>query len=388
MIKVAIILPPFFKYPNYNGCAVETLITILGEQNNKYKKIDLNIINKKSNKNNNGIIKLNKIDEGLFLLYRIIKKLFKKDVFFLDRYYYKVYKFILLKNFDYIIYEAGDVKKYKKISNKVGKSKMIYHIHHDPENETIMVRNIIKSTFGNYIGVSEYVIKQIKKLTTNDIKTGILKNCTNANNFINIDENEKVIMRENLTLQKKDFVVLYVGRLIKEKGINELINAIKHIDNSQIKLLILGSTFSEGSKDTEFSKNLKKSIKGIEKRVIFTGYIPHSEIFKYYQIADIQVIPTICEEAAGLVAIEGMKCGLPIVATKSGGMIEYIDETCATIVDKDNKLVSNLEKAILELYNDKEKCKIMGRNGKKRAKQFNEKKYYTDFVNLIERLGK
>ena len=68
----------------------------------------------------------------------------------------------------------------------------------------------------------------------------------------------------------------------------------------------------------------------------FTGYIENQKLYRYYQSADIQVIPSLWEEAAGLIAIEGMLSGLPLIITKSGGMIEYAPSNVAVWIDRDN----------------------------------------------------
>ncbi len=370
------VLPPFMRYPNKKGCAVETLVTIIGEKNEEQKKIDLDILS--------GTIQLNFIDKILFLVYRILKKL-KISFLYFHRYYYKIFRKIVKENYDYVIFEAGDLQRYqvicKKLSSKIGKEKMIHHMHmviEDGQEEIV-------ETFGKFIGVSNFLITDFKeKYEVEDSNLKVLANCTTENEFHTISAEEQNLLRTKLNIEKDDFVVLFVGRLVEDKGIYELVEAIKALHVPRVKLLILGSTFSENSKETKFSKKLKDSIKDFEGNIIFTGHVSHEEIYKYYQIANIQVIPTICEEAAGLVAIEGMLCGLPIIATKSGGMIEYIDDKCAKIIEKDEKIIENLKESILELYNDCEKCKMMSEHAINRAKKFTMQKYYDDFVKIME----
>lgn len=74
------------------------------------------------------------------------------------------------------------------------------------------------------------------------------------------------------------------------------------------------------------------------------GYIPNNALYRYYQASDLQVIPSLWKETAGIVAIEGMLSGLPLIVTRSGGMVEYVDETCAKILERDDRLVENLKK--------------------------------------------
>ena len=388
MKKVCFITPPFFKYPTKSGGAVETLITILGEKNNKYNEIDLEVLSLKRGETGN--ISLNILDKILFSIYRVLKKILKTDFFYLNRYYYKVYKTILRNNFDLVIFEGGDVKKYKKLgkklTNKIGKDKMVLHAHlvvdcEKEEEDT----NIIMDIFGKFIGVSNFSVKGItSKYNIKEENVKILKNCTTEDFSSNISNSDKINLRNKLNIKEDDFVILFVGRLVEKKGIGQLITAIKNIKNSKIKLLILGSNFSAESAETDFTKKLKKMIQGCEDRIIFTGHVAHNEIYKYYQIANIQVIPSIWEESAGLVAIEGMTTGLPIIATISGGMVEYLDENCAEFVDKEKNLEKKLENAILNLYDDKEKCKKMSMAGKEKAKLYSSQKYYEDFVKIIK----
>ena len=100
-------------------------------------------------------------------------------------------------------------------------------------------------------------------------------------------------------------------------------------------------------------------------------------------LADIQVIPSIWQEGAGLVAIEGMAAGLPLIITDSGGMVEYVDDESAIKVPIDEELPQNLARTILELHNDPERRKKMGSAGRCRAQKFSSKVYYRDFVEIF-----
>ena len=113
------------------------------------------------------------------------------------------------------------------------------------------------------------------------------------------------------------------------------------------------------------------------------GYIENCELYRYYQAADIQVIPSLWEEAAGLIAIEGMLSGLPLIITKSGGMIEYAPSDVAVWVDREN-IVQNLEDAIIRLADDKEKQIEMSELSLERAKKFPKKKFYEDYIEVFE----
>ena len=79
-----------------------------------------------------------------------------------------------------------------------------------------------------------------------------------------------------------------------------------------------------------------------------------------------------------------MACGLPLLITQSGGMVEYADRSCSRSVPIDDGLAENLAKEIICLSNDKElRCKL-GENGRKRAKAFSKQQYYRNFVKIVE----
>ena len=385
--KIAMILLPLQVCPGESS--VSTLLLNLAIENEIYNAMNITIISKydkealeKSKKYNNTnftYIKLTKLDQLLIYVYRIIKKVFRKKIFFLDRYYYKCYKVCQKENFDNIIVEAGQYKSYKKYAEKLGKEKMILHLHQ--EDYTKECNDI----FSKVICVSDYLKKYlIKNFNLKPEQVLVVKNAINIEKFkqkINISEKNK--LRKKIGLSPTEFVVLFCGRIFESKGVLELIKSFKNMP-SDIKLLVIGDLKSSSK---EYENKIKKESNLLSDKVINTGYVKNENMHKYYQIADIQAIPSTWEEPAGLVAIEGMISGLPIVATKSGGMIEYINKDCAIIIEKEQALIENLEKAILKLYQNEKLRKIMSKNGINTAKQFNTKQYYVDFKDAINKLN-
>lgn len=168
-----------------------------------------------------------------------------------------------------------------------------------------------------------------------------------------------------------------------EKGVKELMEAIVELKQPDIKLLIIGSVNFAEKKKTAYSKEVEKICKKNEEKFIFTGYIDNSELYKYSDIADIQCVPSMREEAAGLVVLEAMAKGLPTIVTKSGGMPEYVTEETTIVVDKGKDVVSHLAEAILMLKEDKEKRKRMGEAAKEHVKKYSEEQYYEKFCNIV-----
>ena len=383
MKKLALILLPLQVCPG--DSSINTLLLHLASENEKYKKLNMTIFSKYSDKaeeesknypNTNFVyIKLTKLDEKLIFMYRVIKKIFKIKVPFLDRYYYKCYKVCKEKNFDKIIVEAGAYDSYEQYAKKFGRDKMILHLHQGDYKKRH------EKIFSRVICVSEFLKKWMEEKFGNKVKCDVLKNASDLQNFKqDILEEEKQRLRKSLNISEKDFVIIFCGRLFEDKGILELVRSFKALP-SHMKLLIIGAF--NNSADNEFMNKFKEEVNQVSEKIRVVGPIKYSEINLYYSIADLQVIPSKWEEPAGLVAIEGMVSGVPIIATRSGGMIEYIDDECARIIEKDTDLEKNIANAILTLYQDRDKCERMSEHGKQRAELFSKQKYYEDFVELV-----
>ena len=129
------------------------------------------------------------------------------------------------------------------------------------------------------------------------------------------------------------------------------------------------------------------SAKALGDRVQFTGYIPNEDLPDYYRLADLVCVPTLVEEAAGLVAVEAMGCGRPVLATRSGGMPEYLDGSQAVLVDRDGNVAGQLSFAIRMLYEHPDLRAQMSTAGAKTAQRYSSARFYDDFVRIVYDFG-
>ncbi len=116
-------------------------------------------------------------------------------------------------------------------------------------------------------------------------------------------------------------VILYVGRLVPKKGIDVAIISMKKVIEKypNAKLVIAGR-----GKMMPILKSMV-AILGIEKNVEFLGYVNDNFLPYLYNSADVFVLPSIMAESFGIVLLEAMSSGLPIVATKVGGIVEVLE---------------------------------------------------------------
>jgi glycosyltransferase involved in cell wall biosynthesis len=113
-------------------------------------------------------------------------------------------------------------------------------------------------------------------------------------------------------------IVLYVGRLVYEKGIHILINAIpKVLAKTDAKFVIVGSGYMQ-----EQLSNIVKSM-GLEHKVLFTGFVDEESLLKLQKVADVSVVPSLFEPF-GIVALEAMAAKSPVVVSDTGGLGEIV----------------------------------------------------------------
>jgi len=228
------------------------------------------------------------------------------------------------------------------------------------------------------LGVSRYIKDRVKEIAPKDCKVDFVYNGINLDRFGNkdlqIDDNK---FQEQFGLKKDEIVIIFAGRIQESKGVKLLIESFNKLSNNyNLKLLIVGSSGFEDSKKSSFIKELELLSQTIPNKIVFTGYIKYSEIHLIYGLADFAVLPSLCEEAFGLTAIEALASGLPVIVTDAGGMPETVNDKCGFIINRDLLLKQNLIKKMELLIVDKKLREKMAIEAKERAILFSDKNYY------------
>ena len=131
---------------------------------------------------------------------------------------------------------------------------------------------------------------------------------------------DKKALRRCMGIPVDAFILLTVRNLEPRMGIENLLEAIK-IVNSRTNgfYLIVGGA---GSLESELRAHVERS--SIADYVRFTGFIPEKDLPRYYQMADLFVLPTQELEGFGMVTLEALACGLPVLGTPVGGTLEIL----------------------------------------------------------------
>jgi D-inositol-3-phosphate glycosyltransferase len=132
--------------------------------------------------------------------------------------------------------------------------------------------------------------------------------------------------RQQLQLAQDEKVLLFVGRIQRLKGLEILLRALAQLGDLNVRVVVVGGQPSTSHEAREITRlrNLSNKLR-IQDRVTFTGAVPHEKLPTYYAAADATVMPS-SYESFGLVAVESLACGTPVVATRVGGLTAIIKD--------------------------------------------------------------
>lgn len=157
-------------------------------------------------------------------------------------------------------------------------------------------------------------------------------------------------------------IILYVGRLIPMKGVHRLIEAmpqiIRQVPNAL--LLVVGSAFYGSRRITPYVRKLHRKAAKLNSHIQFIPYVSHGEVDEWFRLADVLVVPSTNKEAFGLVNVEAMASGVPVIATLAGGMKEIVEDGITGRTLQLSSLGTELAPAVTWLLQDEEEVRRMG----------------------------
>ncbi len=393
MKNVCFILPRFLPVPAVKGGAIETLITNIIDINELREQLSITVvtvydtkaIDRQQQYRHTRFINVHqtKLDDYLFLLFRIGRKYFKKYILLFNQYEYRAFKEIKKANYDLVINESSEFYSYIHLTNIIGKRTVAAHLHCEIANNKHFAK-----TYGSIITVSNYIKdKYLLSGGYNSEDVYVLHNGIIRDNFAKVLSDEE---RRQLKLAtgfcENDFVVIFSGRIVAVKGVLELIKAIVRLKDQNVKLLIVGSPNFALKSRSEYLERVEKIVYDNKEQIKFTGFVQNTDLYRYYNISDIAVIPSTYDDPGPLVPIEAMAAGKPIIATNSGGIWEYVNEKCAVKIYKEKDIVSQLVKEISNLANNRGRIEEMKLHSTMLSKEFDVSNYYSNFCDIVDKI--
>lgn len=228
-------------------------------------------------------------------------------------------------------------------------------------NPMFFFRKHVLARFNKIIAVSNYTKSLALKAGVDEKKIIVAYNSCDESFFYNADK-IAARFRQNIPIDRK--IVLFVGNLIKLKGVYTLIESIRILKSTVPKLLLL--VIGQGEERERLESMVGRY--HLENNIKFLGWLPQKDLPDIYNAADVFVLPSITE-GHSIALLEAMSVGLPIVASKTGGNIESIEERenglifdsgdanklaeNLTLILTDSKLRNKMAEKNSILYNDK-----------------------------------
>ncbi len=188
-------------------------------------------------------------------------------------------------------------------------------------------------------------------------KMAMVPNGVNPHAYDGLEKEDLAAFRERFALPNEK-IVLYVGRLVYEKGIHILINAVpKVLAKVDAKFVIVGSGYMQPQ-----LSNIVRSM-GLEHKVLFTGFLDEHDLLKLQKVSDVSVVPSLFEPF-GIVALEAMAAKSPVIVSDTGGLSEIVKHDITGIKAYPNNTES-LAWGITKILTDTNYAKALRENAYK-----------------------
>jgi glycosyltransferase involved in cell wall biosynthesis len=190
--------------------------------------------------------------------------------------------------------------------------------------------------------------------------------------------------RQEIKIDVEKNAILYVGAINKYKGVEYLLKSLPIVKTRipKVKLFIVGT-----GKNEKPLRLLCKEL-NIEKNVFFMGKVTDNELISFYKKTEILVVPSVWQEMFGLVGIEALSYGKPVVGSNIGGIPEWLENGKNGFLVEPRNHIEMAEK-ILVLLENKNLSRKMGEYGKKTlekkfSKQRHIEKLESIYTNLVK----
>lgn len=390
-MKIAILTSGILPVPAVQGGAVEYLTDLYLEYNNRHRLHDITVYSVWHPDVENHPALRSEVNHYVYIKTGGLWNKIKKKLFLFTHrkgYYHYTIEYFLneairhlrQQQYDCILLEnrPGYAMKLKASTD----AKLIYHLHNEKLSTDVPAYQELYDAADRIITVSDYIKSCVKTINPDDTKTITVHNGIDLTEF---SQDKNLKDRKTIGLHDDDFVLIFSGRVTREKGVMELIEVMNMLkDYTDIKLLVLGSSFyGNENNENSFAQEQKTKAAALQDRIIFSGFVPHSEIPVFLSMADVAVIPSVWDDPFPTTVLEVQAMGLPIITTRRGGIPEEVTADNAILLETDKHFVHHLATTVLDLYQHPAKREQMAAASLKRSKMFDKETYARNFFAAI-----
>lgn len=241
---------------------------------------------------------------------------------------------------------------------------LLLHMHNEKADP-------VRSRVAMLAGCSRYVADWYQARQFPARQFTVLDNGVDIGAFTTLpDPVEREKRRRLHGIPEDRFVVLYAGRISPEKGPDLLAQAMSGLDEQRFHLVLAGEWPTGDARTSErvrYAHHLRSLLEPVAHTVL--GSMTPGRMPDIYPLADLLVIPSRFEEPFSMVAIEAMAAGVPVLALRRGGMVEYMrDGDNAALLDADAG-AADIAKSIMRLAASPEVLHQLARAGRDMVRQ-------------------
>lgn len=262
----------------------------------------------------------------------------------------------------------------------------IIHMHADPchqghGTESAALRPADIKMIADYsthqVGVSHFIARQLKNLLKDRGDIRVIHNGVDASRFEPATyKQSRCALRRRWGVKENEPVVLFAGAIAPEKGVMHLARAFSALlDHAPEAHLVIaggsglwGSNLHASQPQSDYERQVERELHDSRTNVHLLGKVDYQQMPEIYAACDMLVLPSTCQEAFPLSVLEAMAAGLPVIASRVGGIPEMVNEENGILLDQGDEAA--LRGAMLELSRNKARRQGMGRAGKATAQNF------------------
>ncbi|EME8536773.1 lipopolysaccharide N-acetylglucosaminyltransferase [Salmonella enterica] len=315
--KIIFTVTPIFSIPPRSAAAVETWMYQVAQRTN--------IPNRIACIKNEGYSDFLKVNDHCSVhrigFSRLYKRLFQKWTR-LDPLPYSQRILNIAKDFnvtdDSVIIVHNSIKLYRQIRKRAPNAKMVMHMHNafEPDGLDQNVKMIVPSLF----------LKNHYQAYLPNADVAIVPNGIDLDAY---QKNVVPLQKSDLGITPEKKTIFFAGRISPDKGVTLLLQAFEQLlkERNDIELVVVGDYMSKSKGEkAAYQREVRELAERLKPHCRMVGGVTPEEIYNYYSLADLVVIPSQFQEPFCMVAIEAMGAGKPVLVSTRGGMTEFVKE--------------------------------------------------------------
>lgn len=315
--KIIFTVTPIFSIPPRSAAAVETWMYQVAQRTN--------IPNRIACIKNEGYSDFLKVNDHCSVhrigFSRLYKRLFQKWTR-LDPLPYSQRILNIAKDFnvtdDSVIIVHNSIKLYRQIRKRAPNAKMVMHMHNafEPDGLDQNVKMIVPSLF----------LKNHYQAYLPNADVAIVPNGIDLDAY---QKNVVPLQKSDLGITPEKKTIFFAGRISPDKGVTLLLQAFEQLlkERNDIELVVVGDYMSKSKGEkAAYQREVRELAERLKPHCRMVGGVTPEEIYNYYSLADLVVIPSQFQEPFCMVAIEAMGAEKPVLVSTRGGMTEFVKE--------------------------------------------------------------